>query len=320
MARAVRSGPLTPADQLRVLLDSSERRLVSPEEGGGVPELFAWMDQMAELWPGLDHSGVDLRAERTRWEGLQSQVLQRGGRLLRAWPADQDLPQYRRAVGPPESSWWWWLDEKVSQERRRRLLRWSAVVAAVIVVGAGAILLFNRLFPVDPVVQEVYRLQSRADSALQQGDRDQALQLIGQAAQVDPNDPLLQVLFGVLLEVSGDEIGAEEAWADARALLEDDEGQFLTMRGRAYMQVSELEKALRDEQAAVELQPESAQAHFLLGAAYELADDLQLALEAYTRAAELAQDSNPELVVLARTRIAAILQQPELPVTPEASP
>ena len=320
MARAVKSGPLTSADQLRELLDQGERRVVSPEEGGGVPELFSWMDQMAELWPGLDRSGADLRAERTRWEGLQSQVLQRGSRLLRAWPAQQDLAQYRRTIDPPESFWWWWLDEKVREKRRRQALRGLVVVAAVVVVGAGAILLFNRLFPVDPVVQEVYRLQSSADSALQQGDMDQARQLIGEAVQVDPNDPVLQVLHGVLLEVAGDDVGAEEAWANAQALLEDDEGQFLTMRGRAYMQVSDLEQALRDEQAAVELQPDSAQAHFLLGAAYEMVNDPQLALEAYTRAAELADESSPELVVLARTRMAAILQQPELPATPEASP
>jgi Tfp pilus assembly protein PilF len=320
MAKAVSSGPLTPADELRELLDRSERRVVSPEEGGGVPELFDWMDQMAELWPSLDHSGADLRAEWTRWEGLQSQVLQRGRRLLRAWPAQQGLPEYRRAVGPPETSWWWWLDEKVSQARRRRLLRWLAVVGAVIVVAVGAILLFNRLFPVDPVVQEVYRLQSAADGALQQGDVEQARQLIEEAVQTDPTDPGLQALFGVLLDVSGDEVGAEGAWADARALLENDEGQFLTIRGRAYMQVNDLEKALRDEQAAVELKPDSAQAQFLLGVAYELTDDFQLAVEAYTRAAELADDGNPELVVLARTRIAAILHQPELPVAPEASP
>jgi hypothetical protein len=110
MARAIDSGRVTPADELRELLGAAEDRAVDPRAGGGVPELFHWMDEIAQLLPALAADGVDLKAERARWQTLQAQVYRRGHRLLAAWPRPSSLAEARSTMQPDPTHWWWWLD------------------------------------------------------------------------------------------------------------------------------------------------------------------------------------------------------------------
>lgn len=311
MAQAIKSNPITPADTLRDLLARSEGRVVNPLEGGGVPELFGWMDEIAALWPGLERSGVDLRGERTRWETLQAQVRRRGGALLRAWPASRPLAA-ERVARAPAAGWWWELDRLVAADQRRRLLRFVAAVAAVVVAGVAAVVILSRLFPVDPQVREAQRYQFEVEQALAAGDRATAQGLLEQAVQAIPGDAGFQLLLGAAYAASSDMDAAEEQWAIGRSLLPD-EAEFLVERSRAFLQLGRAEEALRDAQAAVQLQPDSAPAHLYRAAALEELGDLAQAIEAYARVAELAAQTDPQLVVLARTRMAALMQMPAQP-------
>lgn len=310
MARAIASARVTPADELRQLLSASEDRVVSPEAGGGVPELFAWMDEIIRLLPELAAAGADVKAEQARWQTLQAQVRRRGGQLLRAWPPPATLPEVRHTVQPDASHWWWWLDREVAGLRRRRLVRSTAVIAAALAVIILAVLLVNRLFPVDPQVREVQRLRFQIEQALASQDYATALDRLQQAVAIDPTDPALHVQLGVAAETLGQSGPAETAWTTARELLAQDQARFALLRGQAYLAFGRLDQALQDEQAAVALAPDLASAHYFLGLAHEMLGQRTEAVNAYSRAAELARDTDPQLVVLARTRLATLLQQP----------
>jgi tetratricopeptide (TPR) repeat protein len=173
-----------------------------------------------------------------------------------------------------------------------------------------AIALVPRLLPVDPQVRELQRLRFQVETALANQDLATARQLLQQAVSLDPTDPGLHVQLGVAAEELGEGGQATAAWDAALALLEHDESRFRMLRGQAYLAVGRLEQALEDEQAAVALAPDRAGAYYFLGVAHELLGHRAEAVGAYTRAAELAADTDPQLVVLARTRLATLLQQP----------
>jgi tetratricopeptide (TPR) repeat protein len=268
------------------------------------------MDEISQLLPGLAADGVDLKAERARWQTLQAQVHQRGRQLLQAWPPTGSLPASRQTVKPGPEQWWWWLDQDVAAIRRRRLMRSAAMMVAAVAAIALAIALISRLLPVDPQVRELQRLRFQVEQALADQDFAAARDLLRQATTLDPADPGLHVQLGVAGDVLGDAAQAEAAWSAARNLLGQDEAQFYMLRGQAYLAFGRLEHALEDEQTAVSLAPDLASAYYFLGLAHELLGHRAEALEAYGRAAELAGDADPELVVLARTRLATLLQQP----------
>ncbi|MEA3335928.1 MAG: hypothetical protein U9R25_08470 [Chloroflexota bacterium] len=320
MARTVDSGTSTPADQLRDLLDRCEHRVVSPMDGGGVPELFQWMDQIADSWSELEAIGVDLRAEKTRWQGLQSKVQTRGSILLRAWPDEPSLAEVRAAVKPGQDRSWWWIDEYVAASRRSRLIRSLAILAAVAAVIGGGIFLFEKLFPVDPIVKQVYELRSQAELAMFDGDLEAARQAFAEAVAVDPTDIDLRLMFGAIQESLGEQADADESWRVALDLLDGDEAAFYVQRASAFGKVGQADKALEDAQAAVELDPESAEAFMIMGIAYELASMDFEALQAYQIANELVDDGNAQLTVLIRTRMASLLQRPASAPPTEAPP
>jgi len=84
MARSLQSGQVTPADELRELLSTSEKLVASVRgSGAGVLVLLENMDRLSELWPELEAAGVDLRPEAGRWETLQATVRRNGRRLVR---------------------------------------------------------------------------------------------------------------------------------------------------------------------------------------------------------------------------------------------
>ncbi len=310
MAVAPDTGRVTPTDDLRQLLSQSEERLINLTDPASAAELYSRLDQITDLLPHLQATGGDIRAEEARWQSLQERLESRGSRVLRAWQGSARLAAARQTAKPDPARWWWWIDQKVAERQRRRLWRIGSLALALLAVVALFALVLPRLFPVDPVVRESYRLQLRAETALANDDLAAGYQALNEAIVVDPANPSLLILHGVVADVLGDRAAAEQSWQQARGLLQGNEAQFFTERGQSYLRVMQTGRAIDDLNTATTLDPASARAQLVLGGALDAEGRYQEAMSAFERAAELAEAAgNPELTVMARTQMAHLLQR-----------
>ena len=124
-------------------------------------------------------------------------------------------------------------------------------------------------------------------------------------------------MVGVLAEQLGDSALASQSFAAARSA-SNDEASFYVERGFGYLEVRNPQKALEDGLQAVALKPEDGRAWMLVGTAREGVGDPAGALDAYTQASTVANDSDPEIAAIARMRMAGMLQsiQEIAPITP----
>ncbi|NOZ28350.1 MAG: tetratricopeptide repeat protein [Chloroflexi bacterium] len=312
MVQVIETGKLTPADELRELLDRVERRVanVSSASTDEVFELLEWLDRIVTLIEDLEADGMDLRPERTRLESVEGMVRSKAGIIVRK--VKLGLAKRREEVRPDESHWWWWLDQYVLERTRARIRRIAITVSVVVILGAAAYLILTRLFPTDPRVEKAHELQLAAERMVMDGQWAEAEQQFLQALEYTPDDLMLWTWLGVVREEQGNQAGAEEAFARARQLA-DSEVEFLLARGQIYSQVREGEKAEADAKKAIELEPDSARAHFVLASAYEVLGKNYEAIQEFQKAADLAADKDPQLVVLARMRMGMLMQLPSAP-------
>ncbi len=312
MARAIQTGKLTPADELRELLDRVERRLgnVNSASAEQILELLEWLDQITSIMAELEEAGVDLRPERTRLESIESMLQSKAGRIVRR--AGLALPKRREELQPDESRWWWWLDRVVLQRTQRRVRRLLAGAGVLAVVLAVAYFALNYFFPTDPRVEKAQGFQLTGERLVMEQDWRGAEQQFLEALKYTPDDLMLWIWVGVVREKQGNQTGAEEAFARARELAKS-ELDYRLARGQVYSQVGDGERALAEAKQAVELDPESARAHFLLAGAYEMLGRQYEAIQEFEKAATLAQDKDPQLVVLARMRMGMLMQVPSGP-------
>lgn len=321
MAVALKSERLTPADELRQLLSRSEERLINLSGPDSVAELYAWLDQIASLLPEIRARGADIRSEEGRWQSLQERVQNRAKRVMRAWRGGAALAAARRAADPPEANWWWWIDQRIAQQRQRRLRRGAVTALATLAALAAVAFLLQRLFPVDPTQRAAYRLQLQAETELNNGAVAAAYDTLSQALEVDADNFRVWVLHGAVADVLGDSSTAGASWQQARQLLAGNELPFLIERGVAFLRTQQTGRAIADLEAAVALDPSSAQAHLVLGSALEADGRLRDGLAAYERAAELAEAANQaELIVLARVQMANLMPRLQAESLPTSQP
>jgi tetratricopeptide (TPR) repeat protein len=321
MIRPVSPGPLSEADTLRAKLRECEGELSKAILGGGdALAVLLLLDEIDALFQEFAGANVDLRPEEGQRRVLESQVRRKAAVLLRNLNAKGTLKQARGARtrsaaegegerAPARTSWWWYLDEWLAAERRRKVRRWLIAIGGVVAVVVLAILAFQLLLPSDPRVRAKLAHQSEAENLVAKGDLAGALKEIEAALAIFPDDPELRIWQGVLLQESGQPAQAGEAFAQAEAGMPE-RVEYLIVRGMIFIQVGDAQAALADGQAAVKMQPDSARAYYLLGNAHEILGHTQEGLEAFTRAADLAEAQNdPQLVVLARVHIAALMQR-----------
>ena len=312
MSLVAEPGKLTPADELRELLDRAERRLanVNSANADQVFELFEWLDQISQLVAELEAAGVDLRPERTRLESIEGVLRRKSGAVVRK--VGFALPKRREELKPDESRWWWWLDRIVLERTRQRVRRAAITLAILIVVGAVGYFALTRLLPSNPQVAKAQGFQLAGENMVQSGDWAGAEQQFAEALKYTPDDPLLWVWLGAVREKRGNQSGAKEAFAKARELSSSELDYYLA-KGQVYTQIGDAKKALAEAQKAVKIAPDSARAHFILASALELTGKRYDAIQEFQKAADLASDKDPQLVVLARMRMGMLMQMPGMP-------
>ncbi len=309
MVRAIPQPKLTPADDLRDRLQRAERAVANLKgKGAEVVALLELLDEAQDLIISLEAKGMDLRPERTRLTTVQNQLRSRAAVLVREVAAAGGLSALRQDRAPDRGRWWWYLDELVAQHRRR-LLRNGLIagVVCLILLGIG-IVAYNRFLAPDPLTRQKMALINEAEVLLSQSDVPAALEKYQAARALDPTDAEVLIWVGILSQQLGQDVEAENAFSTARVQIGSEVG-FLVARGMAYGEAGQLDAAESDAEAALALDPNSAEAHFLLGGVYEAQDRKREAIAELQQAADLArQAGNDTLYVLATTRMAMLLQ------------
>ena len=290
--------------------------------GPGAVDILRWMDRITEDLESLRAGGMDVRSEETRFEALESLLRSKGRVLVREMRSVGGLAsaRSREETLPAEQRWWWYLDVQEKERLQARVCRTVITVvvgAAVLAIGAFAV---NRLFPPDPVVVAKIEHTQAAERYLEEGDIEAAVAEYEAASKVDPSDGEVLVALGLLYERQGREQQSEEALQEAERLL-GDRVTFLVARGVWHATFGDGEAALSDAKAAVELEPDNAEAHFTLARAYELLGDQRNAIAELDATARLAEAAgNSSLYVIAKTNQAMLMQQLPVNVLPGPTP
>jgi tetratricopeptide (TPR) repeat protein len=320
MAQTVQRVQVTPADELRDLLESAEKHAANPRSSGNPAEaLLRELDRIDELWPQLEAQGMDLRAEAGRWDTLQATTYRNAGRILAALNPQGGIAALRQQVHPEGTEApWWHLDEYVKQTRRKRFRRIATIGAIVVVVGLAVYFALRLLFPVDPKVSEAARRTNQGEQLVQQSaDWPSALVEFQAATAVNPNDYDAWLRQGAVEEHLGNADAAKQVFDRARNLLPTDL-DFYKERASAYLVLGLIDPAEEDIQAALKIKNDDAQAWYQLASVYEARNQIQDAIDALNKTSTYAEETHQdELTAIARYRMGMLMQQLNFSMPPE---
>ena len=298
---------LTLADRLRESLGKAEQVVVSLRgTGPQVLGLLHILDRTADLLAELESDGMDLRAEKTRFDTVQRQLRRRQNRFL--IEAGAALSEERSSVQPAPERWWWFLDEAVAQQRQEQLRRTLTGGLGLAFVCVVAWLVYNQFFAPSPESQQAYRYSAAGEGLVGDGDLRAALPEFEAAAALTPDDSILWIWQGVIhLEL--DELDeAQEAFAIARPLYET-EADFLLDRAMTYLHMGKLEAVSADIEQLLAIDPSSAMAYYLRSSVFVEQMDYASAIADLDRAGELAQAAgDTQLEATARVQRAMVMQ------------
>jgi Tfp pilus assembly protein PilF len=315
----VESGIHTPAKRIRETLDDAER-LIPRLRGSGreALELLHLLDQAAVALKELEQTGMDVRAERTRFESVQERLRSYQARLLRE--IGTALEEERSAVQPDRARWWWYIDEDIAQQRRRRVRRILIGSAIAVLVLAVAWAVYYK-FVVSTPQGRAQALIGEGESLVQEGDLRRALAEFEAATALVPNDPVAWVWIGVLHSELDEPEPAQAAFETARPLYATD-FDFLVQRSMTYLRAGDPDAASADIEQAIQEKPDSALAYYMRANIAVGQGDCAAALTDLQHASELAQAAGEVQleatirVQLAYTMQSCAVQQP----TPSPSP
>lgn len=125
-----------------------------------------------------------------------------------------------------------------------------------------------------------------ANALLRQGKTDEAVDLLSEIAELDPDSPVAQMRLGAGLLASGEQAGVEHIESALRLNPDYQQGEILLVLN--YLRQNELEKALQAAEAYRQRQPGIATPYNLLGRVHMTAKRKAEAREAFQRAREVA--------------------------------
>jgi len=306
-ARELRPQTRTQLDALRDNLTELERSLPTLRGmGPRAVELLHRLDAVYDDMARLREQGIDLRPEQTRLDSVEEQL--RGKRapvLVKEIARSVGWKEARASVAPGRERWWWYLDEELAQQRRAKLQRWlvrGGIILLVLALLAGA---YKRFLAPSPAMEQKITLVQNAERDYERGELDQAIAKYEQAAAIDPNDPEVQVWLGALYGQAGEREAAIKAFQSAREVSPSIINYFL-LRARIHLRMGMLRESERDVLAALEIDPHSTQALFLLADVLERQGHYGEAMAVFHKVSLEAQE--PALQVLAKVRYGMLLQ------------
>lgn len=302
-------------DQLEIL--ASKIGLISSRQAF---EILHGLDHALERIEELEEGSQSRRLAETQFELIFNKINAEAGRFVGDLGGVQALRNERANVNPPRERAWWFVDEFIAEKRRSTLKRVAIIGGVVVVAFIVLAVVYQKFFAPDPRVAAVYGHTQSAQDFLINNDPVSAMQEVEKGLQVNPTDPSLLMLKGVLLESQGNITGADQAFAAAHQGLPNEE-DFLLTRAQTYIFANKVDKALADTQAVIQKNPQSPQAYLLSGQAHEILGQNMAALDDYDKAFQAAEKTGrTELAALARARTAFLMQRMNPVGTLQAGP
>ncbi|OQY30467.1 MAG: hypothetical protein B6243_10455 [Anaerolineaceae bacterium 4572_5.2] len=193
---------LSPADQLRELLQSLENNLafLAKQDRTTILNYLTRLDELQRQFDELAHT-PNLVPELLRFITLQDQLQKKASQLLNQLGGEAALKAVRPTDASPERAAWWFLDQEVARRRAKALKRVGIIVGVVAIVVLIAVILFNTILKPDPnTVLRAHNFAAAVDLAAYDHDYPAALSQLDEALAVLPDDPELLIFKGVLLQ------------------------------------------------------------------------------------------------------------------------
>lgn len=277
--------------------------------------ILSSLDSVYERIKRLE-DGPSLQAATGQYDGIRAKLEKEAAGFLRDLGGAAVLQKARSQVNPPQDHPWWYLDVTLANRRKNAIKRFGLLTGAVLI---GLFLLgfaYQKFLAPPANISERYSREQAAGDALMAGDLDRALQEVDAGLLAVPQDPSLLVLKGVVLDGMGKVTEAQEVFKAAEDLTPNKDEFYIT-RGQYYSLANQMDKALSDAQAAIAINPDSAQGFLLAGQVYEFQKKYQDALDAYDQAFEVSdKEKQYELSALAKVRIAMLMQSMNVEITP----
>lgn len=309
MAHSIESQTASsPSAELRADLEELEKLLIKVN-AVTVERTLKLLDKAHGQMEELRARGVDLKAEDGLWSGFEVKLQASAGEFVKAARNDGGIAALRSSHARTDG-FWWRLDDIHRQQNRRTLMRYLRLggVVAALLVGIWAI--FTFVFPTDETIVMITDITHDLERAVDLGDLEAARDLAVQG--LAPTDQAVELLLwaSVLEDLLGNE-QAGQAYLD-QALTQTDvppERIWVTV-GNNRMRTGDLDGAECAALAALALEPEDPQAHFLIAGIAESLGDVGRAVEYFELTYELAGDAQPQLQVVSRVRLGYLMQSP----------
>ncbi len=266
-------------------------------------EMLTLRDEIENLLLNLEKKRTDLETDKVRLETFDTIIRKKMKKVHRKLTASLNPLPYREERKIPRSHWWWYLDELLKEKRARARKRWLVRGGIAAVVLLAAYIILTKVVP-PPKQSVIY--QEEANRLYEEGKLDEAIEIYRKAQDLEPDDSTIPLMLGMIYEDKGLLDRANDYFERAR-LLSSQKIDFYNSRGMVYFQTGKLDKATLDVKKALEIHPNSAFSHFLLGNIYEMENKIAEAIAEYQIVSDLDQD--PQLTVMARFKMGMIMQR-----------
>lgn len=266
------------------------------------------MDQAYQSIDEMTRKENPVKAEAAQFKYVVDSLEKNSGSFLKDIGGKAQLLELRKKFSPQAERSWWFLDITHEQQMRARLRDLGLFLGTTGFLVVLFVIIYQNFLAPDPSVTKRYSLEMDADQALIEGDYAKALDSINQAVELNPQDPSMLNLRGVLYDRLGQQDKAMVEFGRAENILMNRE-QFLLSRASAWMKVGEFADALKDAQDTIRENPNSAEGYFYFGKVNELTQNYNQAIDAYTLASQLAdQQGKVELNATIRVSMAMFMQ------------
>jgi len=266
-------------------------------EGNKVVEVLTLRDEINDLVQKLEQKGIDLSVERSKLDSLDHLIKDKKEIVWKKLKSSIDPSRYRKEKSISPEKWWWYLDNLIKEEKRQYRNKWIKRVVIGAAVIAALYVIFTYVIPKPPPYVACIE---KANKLLEDGKLNPALETYKKAISIDPKQGSAYLMAGVIYEFLGEKEKAAPYFANAKKHYKS-LNEFYLQRGMAWLRLGEFKKAEEDAKEALKINSKSAEAHFLLGNAYEAQNKIAKAIAEFSIVSEM--NADPKLTVIARYKI-----------------